>query len=77
MTALHLIASYLLGAISFGVFVLVVLVRLHSKPPGITMNARKPVDVPHREVKRQYRDAEVGEVEGVQYRFMGVGNEDV
>lgn len=62
MTALHLIAAYLLGAISFGVFVLLMLVHLHRKPPGITKAARRePTDVPHREIKRQYRDAEVVE----------------
>jgi hypothetical protein len=82
MNPLYLIAAYLLGAISFGVFVLVVMVRLHNKPPSITMNARKPVDVPCHE--RKYRGKETTVVvpswereEGVRYEFMNMtGLED-
>jgi len=67
-----LATGFLLGGIAFGIFALLLLV--HRKPPGITMHARKPVDVPHR---RQWRDAPERREEGVDYRFMGVGNEEV
>jgi hypothetical protein len=70
MNPLYLIAAYLLGAISFGVFVLVVMVRLHNKPPSITMAARKAVDVPH--TRRQWRDAPERREEGVRYEFMNM-----
>ena len=70
MNPLYLIAAYLLGAISFGVFVLVVMVRLHNKPPSITMVAREPVDVPHTEYRRQWRDAPERREEGVEPIYM-------
>lgn len=54
MTALPYIAAYLLGAISFGVFVLVVMVRIHREPPGVTMHARRDQ---HEFVHRKHRDA--------------------
>jgi hypothetical protein len=46
------IASFCAGAI---VALLFALWMTRRKPPGITMNARKPVDVPCHE--RKYRDA--------------------
>jgi hypothetical protein len=73
MNPLYLIAAYLLGAISFGAFVLVVMVRLHNKPPSITMHARKPVDVPHR---RQWRDAPERREDGVRYEWINLTGEE-
>jgi hypothetical protein len=88
MTFLPYIVAYLFGAISFGVFVLVVLVKLHSRPPGITKHARRdtPIDVQHREFQRKYRDArEPGVAEwnraetepGVRYEHLGMTGEEV
>jgi hypothetical protein len=77
-----LATGFLLGGIAFGIFALLLLV--HKRAPGITMNARKPVDVPCQE--RKYRGKETTvvvpswereEVGGIDYRFMGVGNEEV
>ena len=68
------IACFCAGAIVALLFALWMITR--RKPLGITMNARKAVDVPHR---RQWRDAPERreEVGGIDYRFMGVGNEEV
>jgi hypothetical protein len=51
-----LLIGFLLGAISFGLFALLL---THRKPPSITKNARreKTVDVPHTEYRRRHRDA--------------------
>jgi hypothetical protein len=72
MTFLPYIAAYLLGLLSFGVFMLV---KLRHRTPPPTLHRRKNRDrlpevhnVPPMPVCKVARDAEVG---GIEYRFMG------
>jgi hypothetical protein len=73
MNALHLIVAFILGAISFGVFALVMLIHMGRRPSGITMNARRAVDVPPR---RQWRDAPERREEGVRYEWINLTGEE-
>lgn len=66
-----LATGFLLGGIAFGIFALLLLV--HRRPPGITMHARKAVDVPHR---RQWRDAPERREEGVRYEWINLTGEE-
>lgn len=78
--------TFLTGAL-FGASIALVLVMILRRPPGITKHARRdtPIDIPHREFQRKYRDArEPGvaewneqEVGGIDYRFINItGMED-
>lgn len=63
-----LIVGFLLGAVAFGV--LAILMLVHRRPPiAPTMHRRKWRDAPVEVVPKWEKE------EGVQYRFMGVGNE--
>jgi hypothetical protein len=69
------IACFCAGAIVALIFALWMITR--RKPPSITMHARKAVDVPHTEYRRQWRDAPERREEGVRYEFMNMtGLED-
>jgi hypothetical protein len=46
------------------------------RPPSITMHARKPVDVPHTEYRRQWRDAPERREEGVRYEWINLTGEE-
>ena len=86
LTICGYIVSYMLGAISFGVIVLVVMVKLHERPATPPTMYRRQwrdrrnapgteyVEVPPT-VKWEARATEDGR--GVRYEFMGVANEEV
>lgn len=77
MTALHLIAAYLLGAISFGVFVLVVLVKLHKRPapPPTLANRRKNRDARTKEVAPWNKGEAEPSEPGVRYEWINIAGE--
>lgn len=66
-----LMISFLLGAIAFGIFAIVLLAFKRPAPPP-TKFRRKWDALPVVEVPPPWEREE-----GVQYRFMGVGNEEV
>jgi hypothetical protein len=66
------IACFCAGAIVALLFALWMMTR--RKPPSITMNARKPVDVPH--TRRQWRDAPERREEGVRYEWINLTGEE-
>ena len=67
------IACFCAGAIVALIFALWMRMR---KPPSITMHARKPVDVPHTEYRRQWRDAPERREEGVRYEWINLTGEE-
>lgn len=68
------IAAYLLGVISFGVFILVVLLRVHRTPPPTLRRRNRDRlpevrNVPPMPVCRVADDAEIG---GIRYEHLGM-----
>jgi hypothetical protein len=62
------IACYLLGVISFGIFMLVMLLRVHRTPPPTFKHRRANRDKPFVDVQPVWERSDVG---GIEYRFMG------
>ncbi|MFM0141757.1 hypothetical protein [Paraburkholderia sp. RL18-085-BIA-A] len=78
MSALPYIAAYLLGVLSFGAFMLVMLLRVHRTPPPV-LRRRKNRDrlpevrnVPPMPVCKVAREADFAEVGGISYQWLGV-----
>jgi hypothetical protein len=79
MTFLPYIAAYLLGVITFGAFMIVMLLRVHRTPPP-TLHRRKNRDrlpevrnVPPMPVCKVARDPEVGAID---YQWINLTGEE-
>jgi hypothetical protein len=74
MTLLLALAFYALGAISMGMFMVLMMAwryALRPKPP--TLHHRKHRDAAER---RLSRNADMAEVGGIEYRFLGATGEE-
>lgn len=67
MTFLPYIAAYLLGALSFGAFMLWLLVKLHPKATPPTLHRRKNRDRPIPYIPPAWEREE-----GVDYKWLGI-----